>query len=173
MPVAYSDIFISQATKYNKTITLKDDSGNPINLVGYSVSSYAKRSYYTNRVSIVFDTRISDPSNGIITMTANSSITANIGPGKLVYDVIISNATTGDAQKVQEGIVYVSPSTSKGPVYNDYFYSYDTTSNCDPGCNPCGNTHPGNIYTNNIFAANIIFANTDLFNSDVDGGIYQ
>lgn len=172
MPVAYSDIFIAQATRYNKTITLKDDSGLPINLAGYSVTSYAKRSYYTNRVSIVFNTNITDASNGIITMTANSSITANIGPGKLVYDVIISNPTTGDAQRVQEGTVFISPSTSKGPVYNDYFYSYDTSSNCDD-CNPChGNTHPGNIYTNNIYAANIIFANTDLF-TDVDGGTYQ
>ena len=171
MPVAYSDIFISQATRYNKTITLKDDSGNPINLAGYSVSSYAKRSYYTNRVSIVFDTHITDPSNGVITMAANSAVTANIGPGRLIYDIIINNASTGDAEKIQEGIVYVSPSASKGPVYNDYFYSYDTTTGCDTGCR--GNNHPGNIYTNNIYAANIVFANTDIFASEVDGGVYQ
>jgi hypothetical protein len=173
MPVAYSDIFLAQATKFNKTITLKDDNGNAVNLSGYSVLSYAKRSYYTNRVALVFNASISDASNGIITLSANSSITANIGPGKLVYDVIISNASTGDADRVMEGTVFVSPSTSKGPVYSDYYYSYDTTQDCNTGCNPCGNNNTNNIYTNNIYAANIIFANTDMFNADVDGGIYQ
>lgn len=170
MPVSYADLFLTQAANFNKQIIAKDDTGETMNLYGYIVESFAKRSYYTNRVTVSFTTNIVDASNGVITISASPDVTANIGPGRLVYDVIVRNIYSGDVQRVMEGTIFVDPATTRGTAYGDYFYIYDTFA---PACGGGGNNHPSNIYTNNIYAANVIFANTDLFATEVNGGIYQ
>lgn len=170
MPVPYADLFLTQAANFSKTIVAKNDNGETMNLHGYTVASYAKRSYYTNRVTLDFTTTILDASNGIVKLTASAGDTANVGPGRLVYDVIAMSSALGDSQRILEGIIQVNPATTRGLKYGDYFYSYDAYA---PAGNCHGNNNPGNIYTNNIYAANIVFANTDQFTSDVDGGIYQ
>lgn len=55
---------------------------------------------------------ISDASAGKITMAINSANTANITPGRYVYDVLI---TSGSSVKTRiiEGIVTVLPSVTR------------------------------------------------------------
>jgi len=111
MSAAYSNLYMEQNATYNTTITLADNYGNAYNLVNYTVSSYARRSYYSANVSLVFNTSISDAANGIVTLSANNATTANLIPGKLVYDVIIKDSSN-NVTRVLEGQIFIDPSVT-------------------------------------------------------------
>ena len=113
MAAGYQDLFIEQGTTFSTEINLDDAYGSPYDLSNFSVKAQAKRSYYTNRIAIDFDTLIIDPASGTIQISADSSVTANVSPGKLVYDVIISDGNTGAVTRVLEGQIFLTPSVSR------------------------------------------------------------
>ena len=52
---AFAELVIDQGTTYNSVITITDDAtGLPMNIVGYSISSQARKSYYSLYPSITF-----------------------------------------------------------------------------------------------------------------------
>jgi hypothetical protein len=112
MPAGYQDLFLNQAETFTTSLTLNDANGTPYNLTDFTVKSYAKKSYYTNNTTIVFDALVEDANNGIIQLAANSAITANVAAGKLVYDVFITQTSTGASTKVLEGQIFVSPAVT-------------------------------------------------------------
>jgi tetrahydromethanopterin S-methyltransferase subunit H len=113
MPAAYQEIYLDQGTTFNEQITLDDNNGVPFNLTGFSVASEARKSYYSANADIVFVSTIVDANNGVIQLSANSAVTANVYSSKLVYDVIITQASSGNVTRVLEGVIYVSPSVTR------------------------------------------------------------
>ena len=113
MPAAYQEIYLEQGTTFTTQLTLDDNTGLPYNLTGFTVSSQARASYYSANASIVFASSIVDANNGIIQLSANNSVTANVSANKLVYDVIITQTSTGNVTRVLEGVIYVSPSVTR------------------------------------------------------------
>ena len=113
---AYQDLYLDKSVDFTEKITLTDDYGNPYDLTAFSIKTQAKISYTSPNVALLFVSTVSDAANGIITLTANNSVTANIIPnnvGKLVYDVIIKDNTTNKITRVVEGQILVSPSVSR------------------------------------------------------------
>lgn len=107
---AYSEIYIEQYTDYNTTITLDDDQGDNINLASYNVASQMRKSPYSS-TSHAFETWVSDAANGVISISMTWENTANITPGRYMYDVVI---TTGNTKsRVVEGIVNVLPGVTR------------------------------------------------------------
>lgn len=115
MSAGYQDIFLNQGETFNTSLNLDDPNGLPYNLTDFTVKSCAKKSYYSDVITLNFDASISDANNGTITLSANSATTSNISPGKLVYDVLIKHANTGIVTRVLEGQVIVSPAVT---LYN-------------------------------------------------------
>lgn len=112
MPAGYQDLYLEQGTTFTTSLTLTDNTNAAYNLIGFSVSSQAKTSYYSTSPSIVFNTSLTDASNGVITLSANSAVTTNVSARqKLVYDVKITDATNG-VTRVLEGQIFVSPKVS-------------------------------------------------------------
>jgi hypothetical protein len=103
---------LEQGATYTNQITLDDVNGNPYNLTGFTVKSQARKSYYSTTPTITFVSTISNASNGVITLSANSASTANVRPGKLVYDVLITDSSN-TVTRVLEGQIFVSPSVTK------------------------------------------------------------
>lgn len=113
MPAGYQDQFLEQGANFTIELTLDDVYGTPLNLTGFIVKSQARRSYYTANATINFVTAVTDANNGLITLTANSAVTANLPPGKLVYDVLLTDTENGNITRVLEGQIFVSPSATK------------------------------------------------------------
>jgi hypothetical protein len=111
MPAAYQELYIEQGSTFNTTITLDDVYGLAYNLYGYSASSMMRNSYYAANATAVFNTTI-DTANGIIGLGLTSANTANIWPGRYVYDTIITDVS-GNVTRVLEGIITVSPSVTR------------------------------------------------------------
>jgi hypothetical protein len=111
MPAGYQDIYLEQGVTYVNQLTLDDVTGSPYNLTGFTVRSQAKKSYYSVNPTITFNATVYDANNGIIQLTANSAVTANVAAGKLVYDVVIVGSNT--VTRVLEGQIFVSPAVTR------------------------------------------------------------
>lgn len=105
----YQDIFLNQGETFTTSISLDDQNAVPYDLNDFVVSSRAKKSYYSNTIVLDFNSSIIDANNGIIQLSANSATTANINPGRFVYDVVIKDNVSGVVTRVLEGQLIVSP----------------------------------------------------------------
>ena len=112
MPAAYSNLLMEQGATFNTTITLDDVYGETYNLVGFTASSQMRKSYYSSNATATFSTTI-DTSSGTITLALSANTTANISPGRYVYDTKIANANTSTVTRILEGIIDVSPSVTR------------------------------------------------------------
>ena len=113
MPAGYSELFLEQGASFNTSITLDDVSGENFNLVSYTATSQMRKSYYSSNAAATFTVSTGDdPTQGIITMSLDSANTANIYPGRYVYDVYV---TSGPQQRIRvlEGIINVTPQATK------------------------------------------------------------
>ena len=113
MPAGYQDLFLEQGTTFTTQLTLDDVNGSYYNLEGFTVKSQARRSYYSDNASIIFDTSVVDAANGVIQLSANAATTLNVSAGKLVYDVMLTENDTNTVSRVLEGQIIVSPTATR------------------------------------------------------------
>jgi len=108
MSATYADQYLEQGSTFNTQLTLADMYGTAYNLTGFTVLSYAKKSYIKSNVAITFNTTILNANTGTISLTLDAPTSANVPYGKYVYDVILIDPL-GTTTRVLEGQVYVSP----------------------------------------------------------------
>lgn len=114
MPAGYSELFLEQGATFNTSITLDDVNGQAFNLVTYTASSQMRKSYYSSNATVTFVVSTgASPELGVITIALDSANTANIYPGRYVYDVYVTNDVS--RVRVLEGIVNVTPQATKTP----------------------------------------------------------
>jgi hypothetical protein len=114
MSAGYQELFLEQGTIFNTSISLDDVYGQSYNLQNYSASSQMRKSYYSSNATAVFSTTVNGL-NGQILISLNANQTANIYPGRYVYDLIIFNPTdsANTTIRVLEGIINVTPGVTK------------------------------------------------------------
>ena len=108
---AFSEIVIEQGATFNTTINVEDTAGAAINLYGYTANSMMRKSYYSSSATTITST-VTGTANGEVTLTVSATNTANLTPGRYVYDVIITSPTSV-VTRVVEGIVTVLPSVTR------------------------------------------------------------
>lgn len=112
MPAAYSNLYLEQGTTFTTTITLDDVYGETYNLVGYTASSQMRKSYYSSNATATFSTTV-NVGQGSVTLDLSANTTANIAPGRYVYDAIITDSNTNVTTRILEGIIEVSPRVTR------------------------------------------------------------
>jgi hypothetical protein len=70
-----------------------------------------RKSYYSSTYSAISSV-ITGNANGEITLTMTSANTANLAPGRYVFDLVITAPTTIKT-RVVEGIIVVSPGVTQ------------------------------------------------------------
>ena len=108
---AYSELFLEQYADFSTNINIDDTQGDAINLAGYSASSQMRKSYYSS-TAYNFVVQITNAAQGEITISMNSANTANMSPGRYVYDLNITDRNSV-VTRVVEGIVLVSPGATR------------------------------------------------------------
>ena len=112
MAAGYTELFLEQGATFNTTITLDDVTGAAMNLMGYTASSQMKKSYYSSNSSATFNATTGGV-NGTVTLNLSSAATANVYPGRYLYDVYVQDEAGTIRTRVLEGIVNVSPQVTK------------------------------------------------------------
>jgi hypothetical protein len=107
----FVELTLEQGANFNTVMDLTDAAGGILNLSGYSVAAQMRKSYYSTTATS-FTIGVTDATAGKITMTMNSANTANLNPGRYVYDVLLTSDTSVKT-RIIEGIVVVLPSVTR------------------------------------------------------------
>jgi hypothetical protein len=105
----FVELYLDQGATFISTINVSDDVTNQyVNVAGYSVSSQIRRSYYSVNASAAFTCTLGNTALGEIVLSMDSTVTANLKPGRYVFDVL---ADAGGVSKTRllEGIITISP----------------------------------------------------------------
>ena len=109
---AYVELTIEQGANLISTVTVNDNQGDAVNLSTYSASSQLRKSYYSSSANTMKAT-ITGNANGEITLSMTAANTANLTPGRYVYDLVITNSTDNSKTRVVEGTAVVLQSVTR------------------------------------------------------------
>ncbi len=108
---AFQELLIEQGASFSTTVNVEDTAGAAINLSGYSAASQMRKSYYTSTNTTITAT-VTGNANGEITLSMTPANTANLTPGRQVFDLLITSPT-GEKTRVIEGIIVISPGVTQ------------------------------------------------------------
>lgn len=108
---AYSELFVEQYADFSTTVNVEDSNGDAINLSGYTAASQIRKSYYSSTANN-FTASVTGTANGEVTISMTAANTANISPGRYLYDLVITSPV-GVKTRVVEGIVTILPGVTQ------------------------------------------------------------
>jgi hypothetical protein len=108
---AITNFYIDTGSTFGAIITVKGSDGLPLNLTGYTVDSYIRKSY-ASKTHIDFHAQVYSAIGGQIRLSLSSDDTIGIKPGRYMYDVEIANSL-GERLRVSEGIIIFTPQITK------------------------------------------------------------
>lgn len=107
----YAELTIEQGATFSSVVTVLDSNDDVFNLAGFTANAQIRKSYYTSTFTSI-TCNVSDAANGKVSLSVSAADTANLLPGRYVYDLLITNTTL--RHRVVEGIATVLPSVTKG-----------------------------------------------------------
>lgn len=97
------DLTVLQGETFARTITIKDNTGTPIDITLDSFRGQIRKRYSSTTTEADFDFTIVDGLNGIVSINLTAAEAEVIGTGKFVYDVEWIKAD-GTVTRILEGI---------------------------------------------------------------------
>ena len=108
---AITNFYIDTGSTFGAVISVKGSDGLPLNLTGYSVTSYIRKSYASS-THIDFNATIYSTAGGQIRVSLTDENTTDVKPGRYMYDIEIQNSA-GERLRVSEGIIIFTPQITK------------------------------------------------------------
>ena len=103
-----ANLTVDQGADFSATINLQNLDATFFVLTGYTVKAQMARSYASaTKTSIT--TAINDAATGEIILSLNNTQTGNLTAGRYVYDVEITQTSSGKKTRVLEGQITVYP----------------------------------------------------------------
>jgi len=110
---AIANLSIDQGASFSSDVTVKDANNNAFNLTGYTAAAKMAKGYASTRTRTTITATISgDPTTGVVTLSMTAADTASLDAERYVYDLEITQTSTGTVTRVIEGIITVNPSVS-------------------------------------------------------------
>jgi len=107
----FAELTLEQGANFTTTVTVNGSDGSPTNLTSYTAAAQIRKSYYSTTANS-FTVTVSNAANGELTMAMSAANTANLTPGRYVYDLLITSPTSVKT-RVVEGIVTLLPSVTR------------------------------------------------------------
>ena len=107
----YAELTLEQGASFTTTVTVNGSDGSPTNLTSYTAAAQLRKSYYSTTANS-FTVTVSNAAAGELTMAMSAANTANLTPGRAVYDLLITSPTNVKT-RVVEGIVTILPSVTR------------------------------------------------------------
>lgn len=105
-----ANLVIDQGTTFSTDLSLTDENGDVLNLIGYSANSQVRKWYTSSNAAAVFSTSINTTS-GVVTLSLTANQTSNLVAGRYVYDVEIDDGNV--ISRIVEGIITVTPQVTR------------------------------------------------------------
>lgn len=108
----YSNLTIDQGSTFSVEIDVTDSSGDPLNLTGYTVAGQIRKTY-SSSTSINFTASVYSNIGGTVKIELSATTTNAMKAGRYVYDVEITQTSSGDITRIVEGQLEVKPGVTK------------------------------------------------------------
>lgn len=105
-----ANLIVDQGTSYSTSINLTDDNDSVVDLSSYTANAQIRKTYSSSN-AVSFGVEMYG-STGIITLSLTANQTANMVPGRFVYDVLLTDAESV-VSRIVEGIVTVTPRVTR------------------------------------------------------------
>ena len=102
---------LEQGADFTTTVTVNGSNGSPTNLLNYTGAAQIRKSYYSTTANS-FSVTVSNAAAGELTVSMTAANTANLTPGRAVYDLLITSPTNVKT-RVVEGIVTILPAVTR------------------------------------------------------------
>jgi|TARA_B100001778_G_C18509611_1_gene593547 hypothetical protein len=111
---AIANLIIDQGANFSSDITVKDANGNAFDLTGYTTEAKMAKGYASTRTRTTITSAVaSDATTGVVSLTLTATQTAALdAPERYVYDVEITQTSTGTVTRVIEGIISTRPNVT-------------------------------------------------------------
>lgn len=108
----FVELQMEAGATFSTEITVSDNNGEPKDLTGYTLNAQMRKSYYST-TAYNFEISLDDAPNGLVTMSISAANTSIIRAGRYVYDVEMTENSTGFVTRIFEGIVTVLPNVTR------------------------------------------------------------
>jgi hypothetical protein len=105
-----ANLQIDQGADFSTEIDVLDDNGDVVNLTGYSGAAQMRK-HYTSSTATNFTVAVNALA-GTVTLSMNAVTSANVTPGRYVYDCELTSSSNVVSRLV-EGIVTVTPQVTR------------------------------------------------------------
>ena len=110
---AIANLTVDQGTSFTSDVTVKDANGNAFNLTGYTANAKMAKGFASTRTRTTITTTVAaDATTGVVTLSLTSTVTAGLDAERYVYDLEITQTSSGNVTRVIEGIITVRPQVS-------------------------------------------------------------
>jgi hypothetical protein len=110
---AIANLTVDQGTSFTSDVTVKDANGNAFDLTGYTATAKMAKGYASTRTRTTITTTVAaDATTGVVTLSLTSTVTAALDAERYVYDLEITQTSSGNVTRVIEGIITVRPQVS-------------------------------------------------------------
>jgi len=111
---AIANLIIDQGANFSSDITVKDANGNAFDLTGYTTEAKMAKGYASTRTRTTITSAVaSDATTGVVSLSLTATQTAALdAPERYVYDVEITQTSTGTVTRVIEGIITTRPNVT-------------------------------------------------------------
>lgn len=107
---AIANLSIDQGATFTSDVTVKDANGNAFNLTGYTAEAKLAKGYASTRTRTSFTATVAaDATTGVVTLSLTAAQTADLDAERYVYDLEITQTSSGNVTRVIEGIISVRP----------------------------------------------------------------
>ena len=107
---AIANLSIDQGATFTSDVTVKDANGNAFDLTGYTAEAKLAKGYASTRTRTSFTTTVAaDATTGVVTLSLTAAQTAALDAERYVYDLEITQTSSGNVTRVIEGIISVRP----------------------------------------------------------------
>jgi hypothetical protein len=107
------NISINTSTSFTQSFTLSNENGSTLNLSNYQIKSQLRKHPQSNSYINFITTAVSPSSGGVVKISLEPNSTSSLKPGRYLYDIILTNNSTGDKTKVIEGSAIVTKSITR------------------------------------------------------------
>jgi hypothetical protein len=109
--MAYAELSLNQGTTFSAALTLSKDDGTSLNVANAVFTCQIRKSYYSANATANLVVTKANSANGDIVLSLDAASTANIKPGRYLYDLKMEQSNT--INRVIEGVITIMPQVSR------------------------------------------------------------
>ena len=107
------NLILEQGTDFQGVIKLYADATTVLDLSGYTAQSQMRRSYDSVSATATLIASIPNPAAGEIYLTLSATSSTGIRYGRYLYDVVLTQTSSGILTRAVEGIITVTPRVTR------------------------------------------------------------